>query len=125
MQKVFVYGSLRKGGGLHDVLEDCKFLCFAKTSCNYTMISLGSFPALLEEGDNSILGEIYEVNKQTLASLDRIEGHPNFYKRTKIKLEDESFVEGYVLNDRSFTENCEKVLSGNWIAFKYPEFITE
>ena len=47
------------------------------------MLDLGAFPAVVG-GNTKIVGELYEVDKATLASLDRLEGHPSFYERQQI-----------------------------------------
>ena len=82
--KVFVYGTLKKGFGNHILLEGSKFLGYAKTNPLFTMVSLGGFPAVIIDGETSIQGEVYEVNEEALRSLDRLEGHPNWYKRIEV-----------------------------------------
>ena len=47
------------------------------------MLDLGHFPAVVG-GDMKIQGELYQVDSETLASLDRLEGHPSFYERRRI-----------------------------------------
>lgn len=86
---VFVYGTLKKGFGNHRLLAKAKFIAPAFI-INGKMIDLGAFPAVME-GDMDIEGEIYAVDENTLASLDRLEGHPTFYERKQIEayLDDE------------------------------------
>jgi len=83
--KVFVYGTLKKGRGNHHLLSQSKFLGTAETLPQYTMVSLGAFPGVIENGITQIQGEIYEVNAEQLVRLDRLEGHPNFYRRDEIE----------------------------------------
>ena len=80
---VFVYGTLKKGFGNHRLLTKAKFIANA---CIFDgkMLDLGAFPALVE-GDMDIEGELYEVDKATFAALDRLEGHPTFYKRKRVE----------------------------------------
>lgn len=87
--KVFVYGSLLRGecNNRRLVAGDAKFVCAARTKPKYKMLSLGAFPGIVA-GDNHILGEVFEVDEQTLASLDSLEGHPRFYKRTLDRVTD-------------------------------------
>lgn len=84
MAKVFVYGSLKRGFYNHGVLErsNPKFIDNFVTSSEYTMYSLGGYPAVKKGGDLPIFGEIYEV--ENLDKLDRLEGHPNYYTREVI-----------------------------------------
>ena len=96
--KIFVYGTLLRGFGNYDrFLTESKFAGLGQTHPDYTMISLGWFPGILEGGTTSIKGEVFEVTPETRYRLDQLEGHPNFYKRTKICLVDGNEVEVYVL----------------------------
>ena len=84
--KVFVYGSLKKGYGNHSFLEGtgAKFLGPYVTPPEYKMVSCGGFPGVLKDGNTPITGEVYEVDDAVFASLDRLEGNPDFYKRELI-----------------------------------------
>jgi len=94
---VFVYGTLMKGEPNHRLLSASTFMCQAFTATGFTMIDLGAFPAILAGGTSTITGELYEVTKETLAQLDRLEGHPHFYERTPIRLIGGRTVDAYVL----------------------------
>lgn len=84
---VAVYGTLRKGYWNHSLIEKTKFIGKTKTDPKWAMhISSGQFPVLIP-GSNSIVVEVYDVNKETLARLDMLEGYPNFYNRKLIKTE--------------------------------------
>lgn len=113
MHKVFVYGTLKAGFGNHHILEESKFLQVGETEPTFTMISLGGFPGILDFGTTSIKGEVYEVDKETLARLDRLEGHPRWYKRTPITLNDGFEVETYIYpSDLGYGK--EVIESGSW-----------
>ena len=62
-----------------------------------TLYDLGPFPGLVPRGSQMVAGEVYEVDKPTLAALDRLEGHPDFYRRTTIALHDGRPVLAYLL----------------------------
>jgi gamma-glutamylcyclotransferase (GGCT)/AIG2-like uncharacterized protein YtfP len=81
---VFVYGSLKKGFYNHSLLKESTLVGPAVTAPEFTMYDLGSFPAITHEGTTSIKGEVYDVKERTLADLDRLEGHPFFYRRMEI-----------------------------------------
>lgn len=83
-KKVFVYGSLKQGYGNHPLIKDSVLLGECLTKPIYTMYSLGAFPAVVLQGNTSITGEVYEVDDDTFARLDRLEGYPDFYDRTMI-----------------------------------------
>lgn len=78
--KLFVYGTLKKGGANHKFLKDSKYVSQYCLN-NHILIDLGyGFPYMIK-GDGSVLGEVYEINQKTLNNIDRLEGHPNHYKR--------------------------------------------
>lgn len=83
MNRVFVYGSLKKNYGNHGFLEKSEFLGEAKTKAEFTMISYGFFPACLTPGNTEISGEVYDVTDAVLERLDRLEGHPSWYQRIR------------------------------------------
>ena len=85
LNKVAVYGSLRKGLHNHCVLEDSPLLGTFVSKPEWTMLSLGSFPALVPGGDTPIVMEVYEVDPEVFASLDMLEGYPSFYDRETIE----------------------------------------
>lgn len=79
MHLVFVYGSLKAGFGNHRLLSSSEFVSTGELD-NAELYSLGGFPAVIV-GNDSVSGEIYEVDEATLKALDALEGHPRFYKR--------------------------------------------
>lgn len=111
--KVFVYGSLKKGFGNHSLIQQSKFIGAAETLPVFTMVSMGSFPACMVDGETIIKGEIYEVSDDTLQTLDWLEGHPRFYKRIKVATNlGESWM--YILNDPANSRSSEVIKSGVW-----------
>ena len=99
MIRLFVYGTLRKGDVrsffLSDV-EQTKFIQEIKTKPIYTLVDLGSFPALVKEGNTSIVGELWEIDERTKKSLDLIEGVPLLYMDEDITLENDTSALAYV-----------------------------
>jgi gamma-glutamylcyclotransferase (GGCT)/AIG2-like uncharacterized protein YtfP len=115
---VFVYGTLMAGEGNHRLLagHGAAFMGPAITEPAFTLIDLGSFPAAVADGDTAIRGEVYLVDPPTLAALDRLEGHPSFYRRTPITLADGREVETYVLpaDGASWRPARTPIASGDW-----------
>lgn len=87
MNKVFVYGTLRKSHRVRglDQFPDAEFINNAKTldKC-YNMLNLGAFPAVTCDGNKNIIGEVWNVSDEIFSLLDHIEGYPTFYDRKKI-----------------------------------------
>ena len=113
--KIFVYGTLMKGEGNHSILssQSTQFLGEAITRRGFTLYDLGAFPGMVKGGTGAVIGEIYEVTKTTLAHLDYLEGHPQFYRREMIKLQDGMNLQTYILND-AFIQDCTVIKSGDW-----------
>lgn len=86
--RVFVYGTLKQGHGNHRLLASSKFLGRCVIKGKHRLVSLGGFPGLVatpdSEEERSVSGEVYQVNEETLMSLDFLEGHPRFYERLKL-----------------------------------------
>ncbi len=87
---VMVYGSLLSGFGNHRVLAQhgAELVGTAVTAdARFTMRSLGAFPAVCRGGADAIRGEVYRVGVAALAALDRLEGHPDWYRRERVPVE--------------------------------------
>lgn len=84
--KVFVYGSLKTGFGNNRLLENSDYLGAATIHGPYLMVSFVAFPGIIKHvwPEGTILGELWEVDDRTLASLDLLESNGQFYLREKI-----------------------------------------
>lgn len=88
-----VYGTLKKGQYNHRLLDvpTVKFLGTFETKPEYTMYSLGAFPAIKRIGKTPISVELYETNDTVvIANLYRLEGYRgkdenNFYNLDKVE----------------------------------------
>ncbi len=113
MTRVLVYGSLMSGHANHRLLVSATFLRVAHTEPAFTLLNLGAFPAMIAGGATSVRGEIYDVDDATLAALDRLEGHPGFYRRELVPLRDGARVFAYVLASGAERRH-DIVESGDW-----------
>lgn len=91
MTTVFVYGTLKRGHGLSNLLTGQQFLGIAHTTPHFRMAALadGSYPGLYQSPSNglSIEGELWSVSPDCLAGLDRAEGvAEGLYSRNVIGL---------------------------------------
>lgn len=121
--RIFVYGTLLHGEPNHGLLARARLVGPTWTAPLYRFVSLGGFPALLHGGKTSIAGEVYEVDEETLARLDRLEGHPRFYRRETIDLHDDDGsgdvagrVEAYVLQEEP--RNADVIQHGKWRTYR-------
>lgn len=70
--KLFVYGTLLQGLGLHEALAESDYMGPALVRAD--LFDLGAFPGI-REGSGEVVGEVYEVSPETLARVDQIEGY--------------------------------------------------
>ena len=94
---LFVYGTLKRDYSNHALLTSALFVSEAATTEMYGFY-LGpdeyapgerKIPFLFAKpkvGDSAVhvRGEVWEVDSSTLAQLDELEGHPDWYQRKKI-----------------------------------------
>lgn len=81
MQKVFVYGTLKRGGRLHEHL-DGTFLGPA-VAPGWVLHKLDWYPCVTR-GAGTVHGELYAV--RSLETLDQIEGYPDLFNRTRARV---------------------------------------
>lgn len=86
-QYLAVYGTLKKGYGNHIYLHDQEYYGSGYTVDSYSMRSWG-IPMVYKDPAIAPVGiELYGVTEDRLTGpIDRLEGHPRFYKREKIKV---------------------------------------
>ncbi|MBE2202970.1 MAG: gamma-glutamylcyclotransferase [Chthoniobacterales bacterium] len=88
---VFVYGTLKRGFGNHRVMADAggEFICEGRTVTPLPLVAQG-LPFLLDQPGHGhrVEGEVYRVgDSRGWDRLDRLEGHPDFYRRRLIEVE--------------------------------------
>jgi gamma-glutamylcyclotransferase (GGCT)/AIG2-like uncharacterized protein YtfP len=83
MTLVFVYGTLKRGGGLHGVLQGADTAHVADGFVEgYALLDLGSFPGMVRGlAHDRVYGECYGVSPATLNQLDRVEAEGSLYDR--------------------------------------------
>jgi gamma-glutamylaminecyclotransferase len=111
--RVFVYGTLLAGEPNHRLLADAALVGAARTEPDFDLVSLGAFPAMVPGGGTAIAGEVYEVDPDTLDALDRLEGHPRFYQRRAVRLDDGGEVLAYLLTPDQ-VRGRPRITSGDW-----------
>ena len=111
--RVFVYGTLLKEEPNHRVLRTARFIARARTAPRFTLLNMGPFPGMLDEGNSTIEGEVYDVTEPILRALDRLESHPHFFRRQWITLGDRSHAQAYLLR-LEHRRDFSVIPSGNW-----------
>lgn len=77
-QLVAVYGTLKSGYGNHVLLS--RSIHLGDDLLRDISVTSG-FPFAVKREGGQIFVEVYQVDNRTLARLDALEGHPNFYRR--------------------------------------------
>lgn len=74
-QRIFVYGTLKRGGHYSHYLTGQTYLGEAMTEPHYRMVDCGTYPGLYADEQNgiSIQGEVWEVDSVCRARLDVLE----------------------------------------------------
>ena len=104
MNRVFVYGSLKRGCSNHRHLLDQTFIGPARTVPGFRLYDLGGYPGMVPHpGDHSgVAGEVWSVDDAALQRLDEFEGtHEGLYRREPVALQPpfgDTAVEAYFSN---------------------------
>lgn len=115
---LFVYGSLKQGGKLHNILKTCDYIgkgalpdydMYIVPNCWYPAIQAGT------KGCGFVHGEVYKIPVTKVAHLDTAEGVPFLYVRDtkKILMGDITLdCEVYIYNKPLIGATL--IIDGNW-----------
>ncbi|MFV0298537.1 MAG: gamma-glutamylcyclotransferase family protein [Hyphomicrobiaceae bacterium] len=94
-ERVFVYGTLKRGFPNHHCMEGAAFVCMARSIEAWPLVvgNTSFTPYLLPEkgAGHRVTGELWDVPETMMPSLDDLESThlPNGYRRTRIQVEPE------------------------------------
>lgn len=83
MITLFVYGSLKKGFYNHRLLKESTFIGSGIIS-GYDLYDLGYYQGI-KRGSGEVLGEIYEIDQETLKRVDVLESEGYLYRRVPVE----------------------------------------
>jgi gamma-glutamylcyclotransferase (GGCT)/AIG2-like uncharacterized protein YtfP len=112
--RLFVYGTLKRGGVGAARLAGAIFEGVATTATGFALYDLVEYPALvamLEAG--RVEGEVYQVTLDQLAELDSYEGYPDLFHRELVPLADGSQAQAYLMPARAVAGRP-RIASGVW-----------
>ena len=115
MNKIFVYGTLKRGYNMERIAKAPVFLAEA-TLFYYKIFSLGGYPGITKVHDSNsfVSGEVWEVSDDDLRRLDYYEGSGYARKTVKVLMDDKAEVEcfTYVYKYAGVTEVA--LPNGEW-----------
>lgn len=83
-----VYGTLREGFSNHYIIKHCEKIGDGYTKSGYGLF-INGLPYLVEdEKGPGCFVEIYKVDMHTLKRCDRLECHPDWYRRSLVDVLD-------------------------------------
>lgn len=86
---VFVYGTLLKANRNHQAYLKNAHYSGQAVLHDYALYDLGSYPGILSKKNELVLGEVYDINEQTLARLNVLEGEGDLYLLTEVEVSSE------------------------------------
>lgn len=90
MDKVFVYGTLKRGHGNHRLLEGCVHLGECITLQTFVLHNVGFPVTFFKPKGHPVMGELYEIpdsiREQVLHRLDRLEGEGRMFRRETVRV---------------------------------------
>jgi gamma-glutamylcyclotransferase (GGCT)/AIG2-like uncharacterized protein YtfP len=88
--RLFVYGTLMRGGVRHPPLASQRFLGEVRTRPLYALFHLIDYPGLVrcEQGGMIVHGELYDVDVSLLPLLDQLEGAPDLFRLEPVAVEE-------------------------------------
>jgi gamma-glutamylcyclotransferase (GGCT)/AIG2-like uncharacterized protein YtfP len=111
---LFIYGTLRSGGGAARLLRGCRLV--GPGSVAGTLYELGAYPALVLGGDGRVEGEVWRCPADVLGRLDEYEGvAEGLFGRVEVEAGGErcwTYVAGPLLLPKLTPER--RIPSGRW-----------
>lgn len=108
LHKVYVYGTLRKGGRLSGALEHSEYVA-TEIARGFRLYNIGWYPGVkkTDNPNDNLLVESYNVTDDVLLHLDHIEGHPSLFLRTP-------WNGGYIYIYQGEVREENRIESGDW-----------
>lgn len=116
---VFVYGTLRQGGvrAMPGIFPAAKFI--GEGNVSGRLYDLGAYPSLLlDASDSSVVGEVYEIDDETLYELDDIEASSDYRRgRVEVALDNHRMTSWIYVPDPRLCSSRALITSGDWIEY--------
>lgn len=110
-ERVFVYGTLRSGGG-----QSARMNCgqrLGQALVRGDLYQVDWYPAAVLGGVSEIVGEVFELNPEDLAALDEYEGDE--YRRVRATVRGIVVGEAWIWEWARSVEGLRRIPSGDWL----------
>jgi len=112
--RVFVYGTLRKGGSNNFRMEDCKWI--GPAAVNGHLYEIDWYPGLvLDENGAKVVGDLYEVPAEKIDALDEFEGPEYRRLRTMVQNAEDEAESAWIWEWSRPTQGLQAVPGGDWL----------
>ncbi len=111
--RLFVYGLLLRGEREHDLLHGAELVGAVRTAPTYTLVDLGTYPALVLSGCVPVAGELYLVSRKHRFAIDVKRQCPVLFHRTVVRLADGSEAEAYAMREDQ-VRGKRRIANGSW-----------
>jgi gamma-glutamylcyclotransferase (GGCT)/AIG2-like uncharacterized protein YtfP len=116
-ERVFVYGTLRRGGSNHYRMDGAEFVTAG--TVRGRLYQIDWYPGLILEGNvDQIVGEIYQVSPSVLDELDSFEGPE--YRRVRVDVacagDHGSPLSAWVWEWLGPVDEVRRIKSGDWLS---------
>ncbi len=111
--RLFVYGTFLPGETDHDVIAGANNTGPAETAKGFTLVEINALAGMIEGGDGAVVGEVFEVEYETLAACDRKRDHPHLYHRAEIEMADGRHAHTFLMHTNQ-VRGKRRVKDGDW-----------
>jgi pyruvate carboxylase len=120
---LFVYGTLRRGIDNEFaamLARSARFVSSGKVQGEIYLVA--HYPGLILGGRDWIVGDVFELDGETLRALDEYEGSEQFFRRVEapVLLDSGEWIQAYVYIYTGDTSGRERILSGDWLNANRP-----
>jgi gamma-glutamylcyclotransferase (GGCT)/AIG2-like uncharacterized protein YtfP len=113
-ERVFVYGTLRRGGSNHFRMDGAEFL--SPATVKGRLYQIDWYPGLvLDDFGDEIIGEVYQVSGTVLEELDRFEGAEYRRLQTQVRLSDGETVCDWAWEWLGPVDETRRITGGDWL----------
>lgn len=112
--RFFVYATLLEGEPGHTPLMGHAPTA-AKTAAGYTIVEIGPLAGLVEEGSATVLGEIYDLEREAFINVTGQASHAGLFQLMPVRLDDGTTAEALFLSvDQA--RGKRRIKGGDWRA---------